>query len=179
MRSISPVITEGDDLVFCRRCRIRGFTVREDGFWPKAPLADGASDIVLLGESNPEKPVEMGNVTLGASAAPNKRPMELLSAGGSLANIASEPNRPPFALAFETSLAEEVGFEPARPRDKALDTSLLGDTLLKSEKIAVVDEELVVPNEVLLGGLSVDALLLLKGAEFELNILLPRVFILF
>ena len=40
----------------------------------KRPFADGASDVVLLEEPNPEKPV---NVTLGASAAPNEESVEL------------------------------------------------------------------------------------------------------
>lgn len=43
---------------------------------PTRPFADGASDVVLLEEPKPENPVMMGNVTLGASAASNKRPVE-------------------------------------------------------------------------------------------------------
>lgn len=82
--------------------------------------------------------------------------------------MALEPNRPPFGVAFETSLFDDVAFEPNRPRDGVLDVSLLGDTPVKPEKIPTVDEGLVVPNNPLLEGGWVDALLP-GGAEFEPN----------
>lgn len=83
-----------------------------------------------------------------------------------------EPNRPPFGVAFETSLLEDVAFEPNRPGDGVLDVSLLGDMPFQPEKMPTVDEDLVDPNELLLEGGWVDALLP-EGAEFEPNALLP------
>ena len=73
-----------------------------------------------------------------------------------MADITLKPNRPPFGVAFETSLLEDVAFEPDRGRDPILDVSLLGNTPLEPEKISTVDEG------------SVDAFL--PGSiEFELN----------
>lgn len=63
-----------------------------------------------------------------------------------------EPNRPPFGVAFETSLLEDVAFEPNRPGDGVLDVSLLGDMPFQPEKMPTVDEDLVDPNELLLEG---------------------------
>ena len=82
--------------------------------------------------------------------------------------MALEPKRPPFGVAFETSLLKDVAFEPKRGRDGVLDVSLLGDTPLEPEKIPTVDEGLVDPNKLLLEGSWVDALLP-EGAEFESN----------
>lgn len=82
--------------------------------------------------------------------------------------MALEPNRPPFGVASETSLLEDVAFEPNRPRDGVLDVSLLGDTPLEPEKLPTVDEGLVDPNKLLLEGGWVDALLP-EGAQFEPN----------
>jgi len=48
-------------------------------FIPKRPFADGALDVVLLEDPNPEKPVVLGNVTLDASlfaVVPKKLPVE-------------------------------------------------------------------------------------------------------
>ena len=86
--------------------------------------------------------------------------------------MALEPNRPPFGVAFETSLLEDVASEPNRPRNGFLDVSLLVDTPLEPEKIPTVDEGLVVPNKLLPVGGWVDALLP-EGAEFESNRLPP------
>jgi hypothetical protein len=86
--------------------------------------------------------------------------------------MALEPNRPPFGVAFETSLLEDVAFEPNRHRDGVLDVSLLGDPPLEPEKLPTVDEGLVDPNKLLLEGGWVDALLP-EGAEFEPNGLPP------
>lgn len=85
--------------------------------------------------------------------------------------MALESDRPPFGVAFETSLSENVAFEPNR--NGVLDVSLLGDTPLKLEKMPVVDEGLVVPNKLLLEGSWVDTLLP-KGAGFEPNRLPPE-----
>ena len=85
-----------------------------------------------------------------------------------MVNIALKPNRPPFGVAFETSLLEDVAFELNRCRDPVLDVSLLGNTPLEPEKIPTVDEALVDPNKLLLEEGSVDAFL--PGAvEFEPN----------
>ena len=86
--------------------------------------------------------------------------------------MALKSNRPAFGVAFETSLLEDVALEPNTPRDGVLDVSLLGDTPLEPEKTATVDENLVVPNKLLLEGGWVDALLP-EGAEFEPNRLPP------
>lgn len=82
--------------------------------------------------------------------------------------MALEPNRPLFGVAFETSLLEDVAFEPNRRTDDVLDVLLLGFTPLEPEKIPTVDEGLVDPNKLLLEGGWVDALLP-EGAEFEPN----------
>ena len=92
------------------------------------------------------------------------------------------PNRPPFNEAFETPLLEDVAFEPNRPRDGVLDVSVLGDTPSEPEKIPTVDEDMVVPNKLLLeegwpnklllGGDWSNALLP-ESAEFEPNRLPP------
>ena len=142
---------------------------------PKRPFADGASDVVVLDEPKPEK-VARGNVTLGASllaVVPKIRPVELGFEVGSLANMESEPNRPPFGVAFGTPLLEDVAFEPNRFRDGDLDVSLLGDTPLALENIPNVDEESVFPNRLLLGGVWVDALLM-EDPKFEPKRPVPR-----
>jgi len=49
-------------------------------FIPKRPFADGALDSVLLEEPNPETPVVLGDLPLGASlfaVIPKKMPVEL------------------------------------------------------------------------------------------------------
>ena len=117
---------------------------------------------MLVEEPKPEK-VMRGKVTLGASffaVVPKIGPVELAFGVGSLADMALEPNRPPFGVAFETPLLEDVALEPNRFRDGALDVSLLGDRRSEAENIPSDDEDLVVPNKLLLGGVWVDALLL-------------------
>ena len=120
----------------------------------KRPFADGASDVMLVEEPNPEKPVALEDLPLDASlfaVVPKTRPVELAFEAGSLVKMVLEPNRPPFVVAFEMPLLEYVLFEPNGLRD--------GD--------------LVVVNKLPLEGGWVDALLV-KGAEFEPYRLPPR-----
>lgn len=85
-----------------------------------------------------------------------------------MADMALEPNRPPFGVAFETSRLEDVAFEPNRRRDGVLDVSLWGDTPLEPEKLPTVDEGSADPNKLLHERGWVDALLP-AGAKFEPN----------
>ena len=140
------------------------------------PCADGVSDVVLVEKSKPEKPVALGDVPLDASLfadAPRLKPVELAFEAGSLANMALEPNGPPFGVAFETPLWGDVVFEPNRLRDGDLDVSLSGDKLSKPEDTSNVDEGLAVPNNVVHERVWVDALSI-EGAEFGPNRLPPR-----
>ena len=130
----------------------------------KRPCADGASDVVLVEEPSPEK------VALGKLMT-----VELAFEAGSLADMALEPNKPPFGVSFETPLLEGLAFKLNGLRDGNLDISLLRDTLLKA---ATVDEGLVCPNELLPKGVWVTALLI-AGAEFEPNRLPPGDCVLF
>ena len=100
-----------------------------------------------------------------------------------MADIALEPNRPPFGEAFETSLFETslleyAVFKPNKRGDGVSDVLLLGDTSLEPEKIPTVDDGRVDPNKLLLGGGWVDALLP-EGAELKSNTLPPGDFALF
>jgi len=92
--------------------------------------------------------------------------------------MALEPNRPPFGVAFETLLLEDLAFEPNRSRDGVLNVSLLGDTPLDPEKIPNVDSGLVDPIKPLLEGALVDALLP-EAAGFDPNGLPSRVSVFF
>ena len=66
-----------------------------------------------------------------------------------------------------------VASRPPNPlRDGGVDVALLGDTLLESENIPTLDEDLAVPSRPLLEGGWVDTLLL-EGAEFGPIRLLP------
>ena len=144
-------------------------------FIPKRPFVDGALDVVLLEDPNPEKPVVPVDVPLDASlfaVVPKESPVELAFEMLSLGNMTLEPNKPPSGVAFETSLLEDLAFELKRAGDGVLDVSLLEDTRLKPEKPPAVDEGFVAPNELLVEGDWVDALLP-EGVEFVPNRPLP------
>ena len=87
--------------------------------------------------------------------------------------MALQPKRPPFGVALETSLLGNMAFEPNTPRDGVLDASLFGDTPLEPEKILAVDEGLLDPDQVLIGGGWAN-MLLAEGTGFEVNGLTPR-----
>ena len=84
----------------------------------------------------------------------------------SLIDIKLEPERPPFVIALEASLLDEVVFEPKRPGGGVLDVLLLEDTRLKIEKSSAINAGFVVAIELPVEEEWVDALLL-EGAEFE------------
>lgn len=118
------------------------------------PSADGALNTLLLKEPNPEKPIMLGGVPLDASlfaVVLSKMPIELAFGVLPLADEAAEPNRPALGVVFETSLFEDVAFEPKRRGDGVLDVSLLGDTPpLRPEKSRTVDEDVSAPNRFLI-----------------------------
>ena len=90
------------------------------------------------GRTEPRETSRAGGRSLGYGAAEGTEPREISRAEGhtlryvakqracrtslrsviSIKNLALEPNRPPFGVAFETPLLEDVVFEPHRPRDR-------------------------------------------------------------
>lgn len=146
----------------------------------RPPLTDGVLDVVLVEGPNAKKPVALGDGPLDASLSavvPNTRSVELACEAGSWENRGLRlPNRAPDGAACETPplLEDDVAFEANRLSN----VPLLGDTPLEPGDTPTVDEDLVVPNKLLLSGVWVDVLLI-GGAEFEPDRLASRDSVLF
>lgn len=196
MRNSPPVVAEDKDLFVPNECvedidsKVSLF--EETAFVPERLLAERALELLLLGLSlvvrerlfangvadaapvelpNPGIPVALGDVSLDASlfvvlVAPKISPVEPAFEAGSLASMTLEPDGPPWCVAFETPLLEDVVFEPTRLGDGDLDVLPLGVTPPKLGNMPIADEDLAVPNTLLVEEGWGDAFLI-EDAEFE------------
>ena len=129
---------------------------------PKEFFADGAIDAVLLEEPNPEAPVILGDKPLDASLFPMLAKILLLELSremSSLPDMVLEPNRPFSGVAFRMLLKGDAALEPNGWWRGDADVLLSDDPPKVPEMIPSVDEELVVPNTLVLGGGWADVLL--------------------
>lgn len=128
-------------------------------------------DVVLLEEPNPEKAVVLRDVSLDPSLsedAPKRLPIDLAFEGRSLAYMGLEPNKPPLGRPSEAWLSEDDAIGSKRNSDGGWVILLLGDTPLEPETFPSVDEDTVDPNNVLVEGVVVNALVS-EGVKSEPN----------